>query len=125
MAVLSAMSVLVVDDNDMSRRIQSSLIRKLGYPVTEANSGQQALDLLMRDSSFQLVFMDMEMPLMDGVETTKHIRARGLQLPIVAVTGNNTEEDKQRCRLAGMNGFVTKPVKPDVLQSILQRYCSA
>ena len=115
------MLILLVEDNPVVQQVESTLLQKLGHQVIIADRGQLALQLVSQHP-FQLVLMDMELPDMSGIDTTRTMRSRGVRLPIVAITGNNTEGDKQACRNAGMNGFLTKPIKVDQIQAVIAKY---
>ena len=88
----------------------------IGWSIDVADNGQQAVDLVA-GNEYQLILMDMHMPVMDGIEATRKIRQlpHGQRCPIVAMTANAFSEDRERCLGVGMNGFVTKPVSPAVL----------
>ena len=85
-----------------------------------ANNGKEAIGLL-KDEKFDAILMDIQMPEMDGLEATKRIREipDNKNLPIIALTANAMDEDEQMCRLAGMNGFITKPIDAEKLFKIL------
>ncbi|NQZ59082.1 MAG: response regulator, partial [Lentisphaeraceae bacterium] len=83
--------------------------------------GQEALDIL-KTQTFDLMFMDMQMPVMDGIKATQLIRQRGDQTPIIALTANAFDTDKATCKKAGMNGFLTKPIKRGVIQQLISQY---
>ncbi|WP_321277546.1 response regulator [Thiomicrorhabdus indica] len=112
------MNALLVDDNAFMMIIQSKLVAKLGAHITEANSGQAAIDCLNRNS-FDFVLMDMMMPEMDGLETTRHIRQFNRQVIVIGLTGNHTEEDIQNCKQAGMNEVLAKPLDIMKLKNLL------
>ncbi|HRN55933.1 MAG TPA: response regulator [Agriterribacter sp.] len=106
---LSNISILLVEDNEMNTLLASAIIQGTGAQVTEADNGMDAIQLL-RNRSFDLVLMDLHLPVMDGFETTRYIRNNlSLTVPVIAITANiiNGEEDK--CIAAGMNGFISKP----------------
>ncbi|MBM4063595.1 MAG: response regulator, partial [Planctomycetes bacterium] len=112
--------VLVVDDNKMNQRVLDAIVRKAGYETVLVDDGQQAVDRV-RSAPFDLVLMDVQMPVLDGWEATRVIRElealgqlpRGSRrpLPILAVTANAMEGDREKCLAAGMNDHLTKPVK--------------
>jgi PAS domain S-box-containing protein len=118
--------VLLVEDDEFNREIGLTLLEDVGLQVDLAEDGQQALELACQNA-YDLVFMDMQMPIMDGLEATRQIRAvRGLAgLPIIAMTANAFSEDRLLCLDAGMNDFVTKPVDPNVLYEAALRYLKA
>lgn len=110
--------ILVVDDNAFILKIQTAIIEKAGATVEQANSGARALELI-KSNNFDCVFMDMQMPEKDGVQTTKEIRAFNHLIPIFAVTGNEDDDDIQSCFDAGMNGVLQKPLNTDkVIEAI-------
>jgi CheY-like chemotaxis protein len=112
--------ILLVDDNAMIQRAHERVVQSLTHQVSLAMSGAEALDILAKQST-DLIFMDMEMPEMNGIETTKEIRRRGISTPIIAVTGNDSSENIAACRLAGMNGFIAKPMKLALVQDEINR----
>ncbi|MBM6551736.1 response regulator [Marinomonas ostreistagni] len=115
--------VLVVEDNDVNRLIVKSLLEKLGVLVDTADNGQEALTAIA-NQSYQLVFMDLQMPVMDGFAATQAIRSRfGDDLPIVALTAHAMSGDYERSITAGMNDHITKPINPLELKEVLLRWC--
>ena len=123
-------AILIVDDNPMNQRVLAAIVKKAGYATTLANDGQQAVDHL-REHACDLVLMDCQMPVLDGWEATRLIRELESlgqlprdprsQLPVLAVTANAMEGDREKCLDAGMNDYLTKPVKPQkVLEAIAQ-----
>lgn len=112
------MKVLLVDDSEVILRLQTHLLTRFGCEVTACDSGAQALRLISQQP-FELVVMDMQMPQMDGLQTTQKIRQAGVSVPIVALTGNDTEQDRQACYQAGMNGFLVKPISQAAFTAIL------
>lgn len=115
--------VLVVEDNLTNQKITCKLLSKLGYRSEVAVDGQQALDKLACEAQdFALILMDCRMPVMDGWQATTIIRQQGNILPIIALTANNSEEDRVACFAAGMDEFLTKPINKDKLHTVLQRF---
>lgn len=114
--------VLVAEDNATNRFIAVSLLKKLGVEVTVVENGQQALAALAI-ADVDLVLMDVQMPLMDGLEATRRIRtgSRLSDVPIIALTASAMVEDQHACREAGMTAFVSKPLQPAALIAVLQR----
>lgn len=104
---------LVVEDNQVNQKVLRGILKKLGCEVATADNGKQAIET-MRDQSFDVIFMDCQMPVMDGFEATKRIRQSNTSnstVPIIAVTANVLSSDRERCLKAGMNDYIKKPVK--------------
>ena len=118
--------VLVVEDSPTNQKITCKMLTKLGYRSIVAEDGQQALDCLksQRDEIL-LILMDCRMPVMDGLQATQAIRAQGDDIPIVALTANNTQEDREACIQAGMDEFLTKPINKEALVTVLQAFITA
>ncbi|KQP49309.1 response regulator [Pseudorhodoferax sp. Leaf274] len=123
LARLRGALVLLVDDNDLNRQIGTELLQAVGIQVEVAEDGQQALDRLAA-KAYDLVLMDMQMPVMDGLQATRAIRqqARWQALPVLAMTANAMAIDRQRCLDAGMNGHIAKPIDPDELYAQLLQW---
>ena len=115
--------VLVVDDNEVNRRVACGYLRKMGFTCDIAENGQQALDAV-KDNPYLMVFMDCQMPVMDGYEATRQIRRwlDGRPLPIIAVTANAMEGDREKCLSAGMDDYLAKPLRRDSLESTITRW---
>lgn len=115
---------LFVDDNRINRKVVAQLLMHMEINVTEAESGKDALELLETET-FDLIFMDIVMPGMNGYETTHHIRERGLvdeDTPIIAVTANEADLSMDEALLVGMNGVLTKPLHRDKIEKQLERF---
>ena len=119
-AILDAHKVLLVEDNDMNQEMMLALLEQYNMQVVIAENGQVALDKLA-DETFDLVLMDCQMPVMDGFEATRKIRADGRwkDLPIIAMTANVMKEDRELTVEAGMDDFLCKPVEPDKVYATL------
>jgi CheY-like chemotaxis protein len=114
--------VLVVEDSPTNQKITCKILSKLGYRSVVAEDGQQALDKLQEQrQDISLILMDCRMPVMDGLQATQAIRAQGDAIPIVALTANNTSEDREACMLVGMDEFLSKPINKEALEAVLQR----
>ena len=120
--------VLLAEDNAVNQKIASRVLEKRGYEVTVAANGRLALAALDR-AQFDVVLMDVQMPEMDGFETTAAIRAReretGNHIPIIAMTAHAMQGDRERCIAAGMDNYVSKPLKVSELLEILQQFPDA
>lgn len=115
------MDILLVEDHLINQMLATALLERWGHRVTLAGDGQMALDALAKHR-FDLVFMDMMMPVMDGLEATQRIRAQepaGEHLPIVAMTANAMPVDRARCLQAGMDDYISKPIELAELQRVL------
>ena len=119
--VLEGRRILVVDDVPMNCLVLKALLSELGaVDVRFAQDGHEAVERIAYDPRFDLIFMDVRMPRMDGLEASRRSRASGFQPPIIAVTANAFEEDREQCMQAGMNGFVSKPIVLDALAQVLE-----
>ncbi|MBK1723584.1 hybrid sensor histidine kinase/response regulator [Thiocystis violacea] len=116
--------ILLVDDNKVSQKLAGSLLREWGHEVSIASDGRAAVDLF-RAQRFHLIFMDLYMPGMDGIAATRAIREleqATARTPIIAMMVNALESDAERCRDAGMDEHITKPLQPAVLEEIVLRF---
>jgi CheY-like chemotaxis protein len=128
------LSILVAEDNEINALLMRSLLTKLGHRVVIAVHGEAALESWLGASSagtpYDLVLMDIQMPQLDGIETTKRIRAHegakgGHHTPILALTANTLVEDRYACFEAGMNGFLIKPLDREKLEEALAGLAAA
>jgi signal transduction histidine kinase/CheY-like chemotaxis protein len=118
-----AARILVVEDNPANQKVVTGLLGKRGYETVAVNHGRQALEALEK-SAFDLVLMDLQLPVLDGLEATRLIRedTRWRSLPIIGLTARAMAGDRQRCLEAGMNDYLAKPVRPAELLAIVKRY---
>ena len=113
--------VLITDDTPANRQLAGLVLRKAGLTVDEAENGAIAVEKASL-GIYDLLLMDMQMPVMDGFTATKTLRDQGLQTPILAFTANVMEQDRQRCVAAGCSGFLTKPINIDLLLTTIAEY---
>jgi two-component system, sensor histidine kinase and response regulator len=121
-------TVLLVEDNHINQVLAVKLLKNHGYQVSVAENGRLALES-WRSHTFDFILMDMMMPEMDGLEATRRIRSEelgqeGRHIPIIAMTANAMTGDRERCLDAGMDGYISKPVKPEVLHQEIERVMS-
>lgn len=122
-AAMQGKRILLVEDQPLNQRVAQAMLRNAGAFVEIAGHGQEALDIL-RSQSFDCVLMDMQMPVMDGVAATRAIRddpALADQL-VIAMTANASMHNQALCMAAGMNDFITKPIKPALLYAVLEKW---
>ena len=115
--------ILLVEDNLVNQKVALGFLKRLGLAVEIAGDGQRAV-ALCREQNFDLIFMDIQMPVMDGYEATAHIRreSSGGDVPIVAMTANAMDGDRERCLAAGMNDYLTKPLQGKLLHGMIAKY---
>ena len=120
---LEGFSILLAEDNEINQMIVEEFLEPSKVMLTKAENGQKAVEAIT-NTRFDLVLMDMQMPVMDGLEATRMIRTlpNGKDVPIVAVTANTREEDKQKVFASGMNDFLSKPIDPEQLFAMLRKW---
>jgi two-component system, sensor histidine kinase and response regulator len=119
-----ALRILLVEDNPVNQAVAEGMLARLGHTVVIAENGEEALARTARDR-FDLIFMDMQMPRLDGVGATRAIRARegdGPRTPIVAMTANALDAEREACLAAGMDDHLAKPIRLAHVEGILSRY---
>jgi len=116
--------ILLVEDNVINQKIAEKMLGRFGLKTSIANNGQEAVDLLSgkEDHDIDLVFMDVQMPILNGLDATRQLREDGFVLPIVAMTANALKGDREVCISAGMNDYIGKPVKMDDLENIINKW---
>lgn len=122
-----ALAILIVEDNRINQRVSMQILKRLGYQADVAANGREALDALARQR-YDLVLMDVQMPVMDGLEATRLIRTRypaETQPYIIALTAGATVQDRQRCLHAGMDAYLSKPITMEALDYALQQALTA
>jgi CheY-like chemotaxis protein len=122
----SKVSILLVEDNLINQKVALLMLKRMGYRADVASNGIEALQALEKQH-YDVIFMDVQMPEMDGLEATKAIRQRfsiDEQPTIVAITAYAMDRDKEKCLDAGMDGFISKPVEIGALKEVLMRQCN-
>jgi CheY-like chemotaxis protein/HPt (histidine-containing phosphotransfer) domain-containing protein len=119
---VASLHILLVEDNRVNQAVSSRMLEKMGHSIIIANNGREALSLLLRHA-FDLVLMDIQMPEMDGLTATRKIREGEIQsgshIPIIAVTAHAMNGDRERCLIAGMDGYISKPINGQELEAAI------
>jgi len=108
--------VLLVEDNPVNRQFALAVLKSVGAVVAVAVDGSEAVRMAS-EAEHDLILMDCQMPVMDGYEATRRIRAAGNTTPVIALTANAMEGDRDRCAAAGMDDYLAKPIRPDTLRA--------
>jgi CheY-like chemotaxis protein len=116
--------ILLAEDNPVNQKLAALMLTKAGHRVTLAQNGREVLDKFLASSDrIDLIFMDVQMPEVDGLEATRRIRESGFdEIPIVAMTANAMKGDREKCLNAGMNDFVTKPIKKEIVLAMVSKW---
>ncbi|MGC9341391.1 MAG: response regulator [Bacteroidales bacterium] len=117
------LNILVADDNIINQRVVQSLFKHLGHEVEIASNGEEAVNMV-NENNFDLVFMDILMPVMDGLVATREIRKSNKNLTIIAMTGSDESEKREEAFKSGMNDYLTKPVKVEAIKHLLIKWFS-
>ncbi|HMK64147.1 MAG TPA: response regulator, partial [Thermodesulfobacteriota bacterium] len=112
-----SVNVLLVEDNPVNQKLAEIILRKNGYPVEIAGNGKEGAEKFISDpEKFDIIFMDIQMPIMDGYEATETIRKKGFTgIPIIALTAHAMKGEQEKCLTRGMDDYITKPIKKDIL----------
>jgi len=113
--------ILVTDDNDLNRLVASILLLDFGATVMVAENGEIALEMIAREN-FDVILMDIQMPVMNGYETTKKIRKLGNTIPIIALTASAIKGEREKCIAAGMNDYITKPINEEEFLKTIDKW---
>ena len=116
--------ILLAEDNLVNQKLATLILTKAGYSVEVANNGKEAVEIFTRKPErFDLILMDIQMPEMDGLEATRAIRDQGFaEIPIVAMTANAMKGDREICLNSGMNDYITKPIKRELVFEIIEKW---
>lgn len=119
-----AVKILLAEDNPVNQKLAKLILEKAGYRVDVADNGREVLEKYLKaPDDFHLIFMDIQMPEMDGFQVTKQLRAQGCEsIPIIAMTAHAMKGDRERCISAGMNDYITKPIKRENVLRILDKW---
>ncbi|MGM0444741.1 MAG: response regulator, partial [Fibrobacterota bacterium] len=122
---LQGVKVLIAEDNIVNQKVAQRICEKIGVIPTIAADGEQAVQALYK-TSFDIVLMDVQMPVLDGYEATERIRRdpppMNEDIPVIAMTANAMQGDKDRCLRSGMNDYISKPVKPADIRSKIREW---
>jgi CheY-like chemotaxis protein len=123
---LAGLRLLLVEDNFLNQQVACELLQAEGATVAVANDGAEGLARVTGADVFDAILMDMQMPVMDGYEATRRLRAQGYtRLPILALTAHVLESERAECRAAGIDDFIAKPIEFEELIGTVARYCRA
>ena len=116
--------ILLAEDNPVNQKLAILMLSKAGYQVEVAGNGKEAVEKYMANpSDFDLIFMDVQMPEMDGLEATRAIRVKGFDsIPIIAMTAHVMKGDRQRCFEVGMDDYISKPIKREIVFEVLEKW---
>lgn len=114
--------ILVAEDEYVNQMVIGSVLKKFGLMHEFANDGEEVIQKLKENSDLNIILMDIQMPILDGFETTKKIREFNTDIPIIALSASVLEEDKEKCELAGMNGHLSKPINKEEIYKEFSKY---
>ncbi len=119
-----SVSILLAEDNPVNQKLAVTMLTKAGYNVEVARNGKEAIDKYVENSAkYNMIFMDLQMPEMDGLTSSEEIRKLGyMKVPIVAMTANAMEGDRERCLEAGMNDYLSKPIRREAVFEIIKKW---
>ncbi len=119
-----ATRILLTEDDPINQEVATVMLETMGYEVVVADNGAMAVDTLVQDNNFDLVLMDCQMPVMDGFNATKAIRDKNFDIPIIALTANAMQGDRELCLDAGMNDYLSKPIYRTDLSRVVHQWAS-
>jgi CheY-like chemotaxis protein len=119
--IKEGLNILIAEDNIINQKVVKVLFKNLGYEIDIVSNGKEAIKTINK-KKYDIVFMDIMMPEMDGLEATREIRAKGYKLPIIALTADLGNKTKKSAYDAGINEFIGKPIKSDELKKIMIKW---
>jgi CheY-like chemotaxis protein len=119
--MLRKIKILITEDKKINQEILMGILEDSGLDIDIACNGEEAVKRC-RENSYALILMDIEMPIMDGYEATKRIRANNIEIPIIALTANDSLEDRCKTKAIGMNEHLSKPIEPNLLYKTFSKY---
>ena len=117
--------ILIADDNAENLYLARFLLEKAGHTVEEAHNGEEAMAAVVKNPAFDLVLMDVQMPVLDGLEATRRIKVGNNAPPIVALTAQAMAGDREAILTAGCDGYIEKPINPETFMANVERYLSS
>jgi PAS domain S-box-containing protein len=123
--VVKGKKALLVEDNIINQKIAEKMFSSIGLKTEIAVNGQEAVDMIAESNGFDLIFMDVQMPVLNGLDATVRLREMNINTPIIAMTANALKGDREVCLAAGMNDYIGKPVKMNDLEDILLKWLKA
>jgi signal transduction histidine kinase/ligand-binding sensor domain-containing protein/DNA-binding response OmpR family regulator len=117
--------ILLAEDNPVNQKLAHFMLSKAGYPLTIVKNGEEAVEAVTSGpGKFHLIFMDIQMPHMDGLDATRRIREKGFKdIPIIAMTAQTMKGDREKCLKAGMDDYIAKPIKREMVFSMVKKWC--
>jgi CheY-like chemotaxis protein len=117
--------ILLAEDNLINQKLAHFMLSKAGYLLTIVKNGEEAVDTFTSEpGKFHMIFMDIQMPQMDGLDATRTIREKGFtDIPIIAMTAQTMKGDREKCLKAGMDDYIAKPIKREVVFSMVKKWC--
>jgi two-component system sensor histidine kinase/response regulator len=117
--------ILLAEDHPINQKLARFMLNKAGYPLTVVENGQEVVDTFTsRPGDYDLIFMDIHMPRMDGMAATKKIRENGFHdIPIIAMTAHSMKGDREKFLACGMNDYIAKPIKRETVFEMVKKWC--
>jgi len=119
-----SISILLAEDNLINQKLAEKILTKAGYNVDIANNGEEAVNLFLAEpDKYDIIFMDIQMPRLNGHDATIMLREKGfMNIPIVAITANVMKDDREKCLRSGMNDYIPKPIKREIVFEMIHRW---